>query len=481
MSLFDDLPLELLHVICTFCSKSEIRSLRLTSKLLATIADEHFLHEVVLFFAREDFETAESIIDNSRIAKNVKRLTFQSDRVPWLGPDFGLWNEFRKQSVRSTTTIEGPEPPDTTFVPDETDRERRFRLRQPNRSLVLEENKHSRKELRAAYDHYNLLSEDQNEMMLEHRAEECIEYMFQKCSKLDTVIVAMNDHHPAWRSVEAFRKGMIHPCGDNATSRLGVRSLNEVLMAAQATGRKPSSLHVYPISFQFFGQTEEHMEHIYKAISGLKTIDLKINTKIAFDRELDIDIDDDDDDETIAAKVEQFERQAERESYWDASTRVTESFRDGRLARFLSKAPLLEHIAVAGIRTYLPDLMIDLKDIIPSPQWPAIRVLDLQCFQCPEQDLLDLVLKYRDSLQELRLGQVLLTKGDPNSFFQALAGQCPNLKSVGLSGMFMSRDIDYNFEYWRTTFTAAMEKYLICGGELPRLSTYTSVSLDLLT
>lgn len=470
----EDLPVELLHAVCTYCPRSDIRSLRLTSRLLATIADEYFLENLVLFFAREDFERTESIIENSRMARNVKSLTFHADRVPFLGPHFALWNEFRKRSFRSMAAIEGHEPADTSFIPNETDRERRLRLRQPTRTLVLEENKHGRKELQAAYEHYNHLTEDQNEMMLECRAEECIKHLFMQCNKLDKVVVAMNDHHPAWRSVNAFCKGMIHPCGDNATSRLGVRPLNEVLIAAYETDHKISTLQVYPISFQFFAQEEERMEPIYEAISGLKTINLKINDRIFTDREMDIEFEDDDDDETVAAKYMEFERQAERESYRTAETRVIGSFRDGRLAMFLSKAPLLESITIAGISTLLPTYLMFLEDIIVRPTWPAIKTLDLQCFQCREHELVDLILKYRDSLQELRLGNVYLTEGDPDHFFQAIAGQCHKLTSVGVSGKFMSEDTNYNFEYGSTRFKAAIEKFLIGGGVLPKLSTFVA-------
>lgn len=97
MSALQDLPIELfLHAICTQCPRPEIRSLRLTSRLFVTIADEHFLDDAVFFFAREDFERAETIVNNSRIAKNVRSITFHTDRVPWLGPKFGLWNELRR-------------------------------------------------------------------------------------------------------------------------------------------------------------------------------------------------------------------------------------------------------------------------------------------------------------------------------------------------------------------------------------------------
>lgn len=114
------------------------------------------------------------------------------------------------------------------------------------------------------------------------------------------------------------------------------------------------------------------MEPLYEAISELKTIDLKINNKILYDREMDIESEDDDDDETIAVKVELFERRAERESYFDASQRVTRSSREGRLVNFLAKAPLLESTAVKGISAPLPEFMMRLEDIIVSPIWPAM-------------------------------------------------------------------------------------------------------------
>lgn len=470
MPLLQDLPVELLHNICTFCPKSDIRSLRLTSRLLEDIADEHFLDAVVVFFAREDFETAENIVNNPRIAKNVKSVVFHTDRVPWLGPNFGIWNEFRKRSLR--VAMEGGiDAAERRYIPSESDRERRSRLRQPNRELLLEESKHSRKELRAAYEHYNRLSEDQNTMMVELRAAKCLEHIFRLCTKVETVTVAMNDHHPAWRSVNALRKGMLHPCGDNVTNRLGVRSLNEVLTAKQATGKHLSTLEAYPISFQFFAQSEERMEEIYAAISGLTAIELQINPKVLSDREVDIQINDDDDEETLAFRVEEFEREADEESYWGATSRVVGSFRDGRLSRFLSKAPRLEHIAVDGIPTRYATDMMHLEHIVGTSPWSAIRVLALRSFRCFEKDLADLVLKYRDTLEELRLGHVLLTKGSVKSLFQTFAGNCPRLSSVVLSGKFWSLDIETDFSYdfrYCSIFKTSVETYLMHGGTIPR-------------
>lgn len=472
MSQFQDLPVELIHEICTYCSKPEIRSLRLTSKLLATIADEHFLEDAIVFFARQDLETAEKVVNNCRIARNVKSITFHADRVPWLGKCFGLWNEFRRQSVRSMAAPDLIAPQDRRYLPGETDRERRLRLRQPNRTLVLESNKYSRKELRAAYEHYNFLSEDQNEMMVEMRAEKCFTHIFENCKKIDKVVVAMHYHHPAWRSVDAFRKGMIHPCGDNLTNRLGVRSLNEVLVAAQATGIRLATLQVYPISFQYFAQDEDRMKLIYAAIDSLKAIILIINDRVVADREVNIEIDDDDPEEMMAARVEEFEREAERESYWDAAARVTGSFRDGRLAKFLSKASSLESIAVAGIETCQTTSTMRLEDIVGSYPWPALREIDLRCFQCREQALLDLLLKYRETLQRLCLGDVLFNTGKSDHFFRAIAGNYPHLAEVELSGEFLSLDLssdhsEYDFSTYSRHIKSSMESYLLSGGTMP--------------
>lgn len=46
----NEFPVELLHLACSKCSKPDIGNLRLTSRLIGAVADEHFLHNVTIFF-----------------------------------------------------------------------------------------------------------------------------------------------------------------------------------------------------------------------------------------------------------------------------------------------------------------------------------------------------------------------------------------------------------------------------------------------
>ena len=91
--------------------------------------------------------------------------------------------------------------------------------------------------------------------------------------------------------------------------------------------------------------------------------------------------------------------------------------------------------------------------------------------KCSEKQLIDFLERHQATLQLLGLRDVLLSEGNWDSCFEALAGKMPVLKSVELNGDFTSMDNDELLEfgdpYGDADFTKSMQRYLINGGNMP--------------
>ena len=53
------IPVELLELVLKHCEAPQICNLRLSSRRISEVADEHFLQSTTLFFVRDDFDTIE--------------------------------------------------------------------------------------------------------------------------------------------------------------------------------------------------------------------------------------------------------------------------------------------------------------------------------------------------------------------------------------------------------------------------------------
>lgn len=91
-----DFPTELLVQICKFSGVEEIKNLRLTSRSLLYVANEHVFRELTIFYTLRSIGTASVMVTKRpELAKSIKTLRFEAERLPDL-LDFETWNVHRE-------------------------------------------------------------------------------------------------------------------------------------------------------------------------------------------------------------------------------------------------------------------------------------------------------------------------------------------------------------------------------------------------
>ena len=153
-----DLLVELLHRICHYCL-NDIPSIRLTSRLFATVAAEHLLPEATVYFARESFDNLRAIAASHSVARGLRTLCFQADRLPRL-TNYDAWYTERfsfdpdaQSRLRDALDMEPTSPePDLS-----TDRASRLFQRKIKRSESIRKGRFTKAKLQKAYEAYQEL------------------------------------------------------------------------------------------------------------------------------------------------------------------------------------------------------------------------------------------------------------------------------------------------------------------------------------
>ncbi|KAF2165525.1 hypothetical protein M409DRAFT_24378 [Zasmidium cellare ATCC 36951] len=469
----DQIPAELLHNVCSHCSKHEIRSLRLTSRFVSAVADEHFLRDLVLFYLRSEFDTVEEIVKNPRVAKGVRSVRFQADRLLSRGDGPKGFSKIRK-SVARLGNLTAPQPSEDDAVPVESERQQRQRRREVVKHKAPAPAKLAAKEAEFTYLKLYL---DQAELMTEERSMICMQRLFTACPKLDSAIVTMQHYadtgptlmSPApWHSVRMFLQLQVTPWRDDMSSRILCRPSNELVTAAFEAGRKLKSLTLSPISHQFFSQEEEAMAELHSVISELEQVHICLDGEFEFDR----------DDAAEEARMQAMEDEgiaideileSVAETHDEAARRVLGALEDERVARFLHHAPSLSEISLKGPIVDEPHLKpVELSHLVGTdPPWTHLRSLTLLEFSCEHPQLVALILKYRDSLEHLRLeGAKIDSSLNWWRVWEAIAGKLPKLKTFKIDDdiLLWSR-----VSYWKKDAVQALERYILTG-ERPHIS-----------
>lgn len=461
MGLFS-LPAELLHRICAFCTAPDGLTLRLVCRLLRDVTDEHFMKGVSLHFLRNDFDMAEELTLNPRIAKSVKEVYFQADRLAPLC--FHEWNAQRKSDILE-------ERGEFACGGDCGSRACRLEVRNYHRETNRQINAHSKMALRAAFAKYEELVLDEATMIDESRQQMCFQTLFERCPKLDLVAIGMEDelYQLPWESAKDFREAMVGPYGDEVSSRIGYRPLRELLLAMYETGKSLKRLDIAPISHQFFKPCSCCTHRYHDAISRVQDLYISIN-----ERDLYQDKPGYDESSAVDAWL------AIQENPTQSYHRVVRSFEHGGLAAFVGSASRLTALSLVAPDP-IPQCAEDalaLRNIVRDNHWPHLTTLLLHNFKCSDMELVKLLERHADTLENMSLCNVTFVEGSAQSCFEAIAGRLPQLKRLALRGRFKAHGfrsvseadlILSNASHWvrPDLYTRTLQKYLIKGGRFP--------------
>ncbi|KAK5117877.1 hypothetical protein LTR85_008651 [Meristemomyces frigidus] len=446
------LPPELLHRICGYCELAEIKSARRASTLLAAIGAEYLLSEVEVFFVRESFEKLTRIARSSGVAKGVRALCFQADRLQAFGSRTEWDRKRDRLEVERDAFRAAPTRAEVQALRT-TPRGERLLSRWATKAEEAPTKSDMKGLLSAAYEQYTILRQDESRMETDATARESLRTLFKAAPRLDSIVftVANELRHTTTTNIESFKKTLTHPFGDRDNQTWCIHQLEATLCAAYEAHLELKSLVIATISYRFFGLQAGAAEQIYQVVS--KLVDLQVNFNWCYDNDTD-------------------------EMDYAELSGLLRDVKDARLVRFFSSAGQLHRLKIGGPYSDHGISKLPLIDTVGDTVWPELHTLHLKHFECTQEHLSHLISRHARTLESLHLNEMVISDGNWNDFLESIAGKFPELKEVSLRGEFgclpRHHGVEYDFDFYDMEgidpFTKLMQDYVLNRGSLPDLA-----------
>lgn len=432
-----DLPVEILHHICTLIGHSEVQTFRLTCHLFGEIGAEHVLPELNLAYKRDSFERAVAISQHGLISKGIRALFFEIDRLRKYA-DYTKWYQDH---------IEFSDMKEEIPVGRELD-EWQSEHERPKCT-------HTEAQLSSAYARYLQLCEDQDRLHADGFDRESLTTIFRNCPQMHHITVN-GDHGVRIQTRvahRAFKDALVCPFTTVQGDQIGVHELTAILLAARDADITLRSLQAGDISHKFLVQDETITINIRAVMYQVHYLVLVLGQYLCIS-----------DDES---ENEQFGID------YDAERAVLEDLEGGALLRFTCSAPNLKVLSITRPLVGDLDSQISLKRIVGGFTWHCLTRIALERFTTTVEDLIAFLNRHKEKLEYIALAEVHIS-GDhtTETFFRAVGGKLPRLQKARIRGSW-SCDDGRQFQFrspldpFIHSLTARVERYVVEGGKFP--------------
>ena len=440
------LPPELLHRVCSYSDLPEIKSIRLTCSQLAAIGAEYLLPEVETFFLRGSIDKVEQIARSPGVARGVRTLCFQADRLEELG-SFEDWYAAQGHGYPrgwpALIRLSGPHE-----TPGH------------QRTLRVEYQQHRSSSLITCYEQYQCLRSDQLRLQSHDKIRKSLLLLFKACPRLDKVYITMADglRRSTTMKLPPFEMALVDAWGDIADIDMCVDQAEATLLAAHEANAMLESLAIATIFHRFFGrpQTAEKIHHAMHNVEELR---------VSFYGPQNVHRDDATSPEVL--------------------NQIHKDIKDQGLVRFFVSASELRRLRIAGPPICHLDTRLSifpLVDTVGKTIWPNLRSLCLEYISCSQTDIATLIDHHQHALEYLHLADMDMTAGGTwHRVLQDIARKLPVLRRAWLFGCCHSADHGegrYEFlfedagEELQHDVRPAMQDFLVRGGRMPRFHEY---------
>lgn len=453
-----ELPVEILHNIFDFLDKKAALLARQTCVTLGVVGSEHVLHELAAVYKRDRLQRLVDISQHATISKTIRSVYWQSDRLLEPAMSYEKWNKVRAVArpwAEYNIYHEIPLLNDNTLDPTSARAQRAFKRAHKlyDRNM---KGHFSKAELELAYESYKALVQDQKDITDNNFDLDSFTTFFKGCPKVDNVTVATAYGTGGFKDAArmAFKEAMISPYGDCNILDSGVHQFWTILRALHLAQRTPKCFTATDVSYRIFQesragyQTQPIITHL---MGNLREFRLGLSIH---------------EDELDPAR--------EGEGI-DIGSDCRRYYSPGLLAQWLSGAPQLRVLKLRMYHNHFVDVMPEarLKEVVGSTKWPKLREIGLNDILTTEDELLDFLLRHKDSLRRLSLSYIYLQEGSWTSFLERIGGKLPKLKKIKLRGDLS--DLEWGtYEFavpgcgddYDEPFQQAAEKFFMYGGDL---------------
>lgn len=394
----DQLPAELIHMICAYLRPTELANLRLVSRLAVPISLQYMVPEVHLILAKESFEQLKVLSEHPIISKYVTSFFFEANKLH-VAPRKS-WKRCAQYSAH---------------------------VNERGKLSSTPHHRYSRQELEHAFKKYcEFTNFQQDSTQVDRQEKEVAEAM--KCfPNLKELTMAT---HWSLRSWTSKMQSTFEPalCIDYETDDpendvskpLGVQQMRSLLLGAYHAGLKVETLHCGLVSWRIFQQDTETLAQIRESLSNLKYLRLEFSTGGAgINGEFNLGT--------------HFE--TEQCSLW---------LKRGRLKRFVTAAPNLEHLQIS-FQIIVFSCPCRLKDIVGERHWPSLKTAQFQMIRTTEDELVSFCSRHASTLRSLHLTELWLREGDWYHAFNRMR-KVLTLDAIVLAGRFTWEGPELNFD-----------------------------------
>ncbi|OCL04941.1 hypothetical protein AOQ84DRAFT_106602 [Glonium stellatum] len=463
----EQLPVELLHVVCEKFHLHDLKRFRLVNKTWAAVGKKYLLPEALYFFHPLGCERLRETADHSEFRFHVKSLLYDGRYIHQEFTDRGEWEKNLKRRDflaavvgRNIDSAEIYAPPSdisqegNNAFEFESSADRWFR-RHPESVIHRTE-----EELEKHYQIYLKTLEKQDEMWRDNWDFDAIAYAVKRFPTLKSVRLSTNRFIYGYHRLrdaafkEAFADTFCKPGANNRSGidpPQGLRQLTALLTAISDAEIKLDRVEAGCLSWRFFAQEESIMRRMVQATRFVTKINLLLDTAVDED---DIQLD--------------FE-----------GAECREYLSHGSLCRFLQNMPNLTSLKVIFDIEFEPDIVLPatIPDIVGhGTKWPKLEEFGVGGIAAKEADLLAFLDDHKDTLRRLTIKTIMLDAGESWISTFPKIQQTLSLDEASLFGVLCAGDSTAQIEeswdigedkYSEDPVRQELARYLVEGGQCP--------------
>ena len=426
----DNLPSEILHIVCTYLKPTDVANLRLASSALAPIGLQYLAPEVQLTVAEDNFRKLAAIAIHPVVSKYVTSLFYQAntlevfDEERWRGVvrslDYNNWERFREarpsymlRSCKESYHIQWP----------------------------VRRHHYTEKQLKEAFREYQGFCEYQGRV---DRFDRKIFTAMKQLPNLKELTVSVQDSPHQMAFEKAFPPGLLIDCQEDVEERpFGLAQRRSLLLGAYRAGSKIERLTCDGVNWRILTQENKTFESMKKSLRHLRELGIVFTT-----------IDNEGEDALGSLPIEKCQ------IYLQGT---------GRLKEFVTSAPDLERLEICFQR-WNPVYPTEFQYVVSDFYWPSLSAIDFMSIDGAEDHLVEFFERHACTIKDLCIGYLSLSTGCWRSALERMR-LVLKLDSVHLSGSLENSteylDID---DKPQDDLCVAIESYLLGDNTDQRIS-----------
>ena len=411
----DQLPADIIHIICVFLRPSELANLRLVSRNVGPISFKYMVPEVHLMLTKDSYERLKAIAAHPIASKNVTSFFFEADRLSeW---PLETWD----QCFRNPEYVPYSKKLGSPGQWCDYDNDGSSWISVNGTPIVVGKPCHHCTEEKR----YAELLRFQEEMHPD--VTEMAEAM-KRFPRLNELTMTIGDCGQSRASTlrKIFQPGLVNYCEVDNTPELrveplGLQQMRSLLLGVYFAGLKVETLQCGLLDWQIFGQPSETFARMRDSVANVKNLRLELD---------------------VGGAV------ARGDPCW---TKSSTGDLERRLGDSITAASKLEHLQLNFPRKYCTS-RTSLENILGEHRWPCLKSINLKNIGTTEDELVAFCSRHADTLTSVHLADIGFLEGD---WMDALSRmrKILTLDALVLRGILESpsqklHGLEYTEQYW---------------------------------